>query len=315
MSVEGERLLRWVSESGRGSWRAFKDACEWVFAPPQHSGAVAAPTARIAGQLSDLGHVEFDWDSRVWAVTAPTLVTLPAAGMTAVLTGARTEVFHTLLERLREGDFPFGVDIGHRDAAIDPVPAVFVSVDEWEALEAVAEELNGSVVVRGADRLAAALPPLQAYLQLLKPFPVAPEAVIDRFHGGTRDWEPAARVSGDGLYRTRDRIRGTTFRLVREGIPYKVDRAIGIYAELARCDESVLAYVPRGQTGELCVDVTVPMPTLHARAAAMCIGLLPDESALEGVGTVFKYYNVPRAVAEDIAASLQQPLPIHEWSA
>jgi hypothetical protein len=284
-----------VSERGSGSWDEFRDTYRWAIPDAQVAGAGA-----FMRTLSTLAHVEMDWDAGVWAA-APTVVTLlPSAGGHGLVTGARTGRLRAVLaDGLDEAPHVFALFCRQEDAP----DVCFMACDSEADLSALAVELGVPFEYSVADRLASLLPPLDAMLAERVSTPGVPDLGVDRLDVLADRWRPVESDSEPGLYRYE--YRGRELRWVdREGRPHRVDLALGVYCELRRHGQSdVLHWVELSVNGTLSVPLRAPLPVLQARAATMCSGLAPERHA-----GVLRYENVPRTIAEAIAASLDQQL-------
>lgn len=126
---------------------------------------------------------------------------------------------------------------------------------------------------------------------------------MKRFDPLALRWAPVESDREPGLYEY-DVVGRPAFRLLdRDGAVYAPDMVTGIYAALSRWGTNVLRYAPDSVNGTLRAPLRAPLPTLQARAAALCSGLapLPQDDELA-------YWNVPRPIAERIARSVDQSL-------
>src|SRR5450759_3288708 len=93
-----DRLLRFVSEKGCGSWQEFKDAFDFVFMSSDDPAHKAWIKAR---DFSALGHLEIRWgENSSWCATPPVLTMLPRSGGRGFITGARTGHFEAHLREI-----------------------------------------------------------------------------------------------------------------------------------------------------------------------------------------------------------------------
>jgi hypothetical protein len=297
-----ELMLEWVSERGSGSWELFKDAQAWLFGAATAGGDQLSPS-RTMQAFSLLGHLEMDWGARSWAAAPPVLTLLPSAGARALLTGSRTRALVRALEQ--EALDAASIDAITARYPQDSAPdAFFVGASDEGDIERLAAELGVAYEFSVSERLSRLLPSLDSYLGH------ATEASPPRGYGIERYNHLALRFSqvdtdhDPGLYRY-DVYGRPQFRLRGNGELLAVEMSIGIYAELRRRGANYLEYESGEINGTLSVPVNAPLPVLHARAAALCSGLMP---ALERSRWRLNYINVPRLLAERIAASLDQQL-------
>lgn len=294
-------LLEWTSECGEGSWQRFRDAHEWLF-----EGATSTtwrPTPSFSARtLSMLGHLEIDWQAGAWASCAPVLTLLPSAGAHALLTGGRTRALHDLLEDIIWDEDAEDFYL-HEQPQRDAPTALLISGKDESAIEGLAGQLNIPYELSVSERLSRALPTLDSYLALSRSTPAAKGYGVEHFDLQTLTWASSDSDREPGLYRY-DVVGPPTFRLLDDdGCFYDLDLATGIYAALSRWGENVLRYQAESVNGTLVVPIGAPLPTLQARAAALCSGLAPPRRA-----RALTYWNVPLETAELIARSLDQTL-------
>lgn len=135
---------------------------------------------------------------------------------------------------------------------------------------------------------------------------------LEQYSLDRREYEPAGRPQGDGLYRLKQREGKRVCQVRRNGEWYETSHEEGVYSvlESRNPEADVLRWLPekdcgRERFGTLYVDWGYPLPDLHRRMAVMCSGLAPRINAhAENLA----YDNVPKAVAIKIANSLGQHL-------
>ena len=145
--------------------------------------------------------------------------------------------------------------------------------------------------------------------------PAAPPSqqnmTLEQFNPATLLFSPVdpAGHHPPGLYRLH--TLGRRGHLLRRADGWRhCDLPSGVFLELARRPRSALQWrteIGRGRAeyGQLFVDLGAPLPSQHMRALALCSGLLPRFSTSARTAI---YDNVPREVAERVAASLHQHL-------
>jgi hypothetical protein len=301
MTDHHDLLLEWASERGCGSWQGFRAAHEW--ARPARSRPAWETPGFFARQLSALGHIEIDWRAGSWAAAPPVLTLLPRAGAHALLTGGRTRA---LLDRLQEllakrNDL-FALQPQKQTAAPS---AHLIACESEVSIRELAKELDIDFTHSVSTQIAELLPPLEAYLRLARSTRGVNRFGVSLLDEETLEWRDVDDGEERGLYQY-EVPHGFEFRLVvSEEEIYAVDKAIGIYAALARWGRNRLRYMPTSVNGELIVPLSAPLPTLTARAAVLCSGLAPEKRA-----EVLVYVNVPRETAVAIARSLDQSLEV-----
>ncbi|HEV7529724.1 MAG TPA: hypothetical protein VGO29_12580 [Solirubrobacteraceae bacterium] len=287
-----EQLLHWTAERGSGTLADFESAHAWATGEE-------VPALRTLRVMSALGHLEVDWPGARWGAVRPTVTLLPDAAGYGLVVGARTARLTTSLNSLEEPDI--FVDLRTQHAAPD---ACFVASDSEQALERLASQFELPFAHSVAGRLADVLPPLDA---MLRPYLEPPMAIyygVERFDLD----ENFVRVDGDtdpGLY-LYDVAGPRRMQFADDdGARYKVDLAVGTWAEARRLGAADLLYwQPDGTNGTLFAPWMLPLPVLHARASALCSGLRPGWN---DHGDII-YVNVPEWLAVRIAESLEQEL-------
>jgi hypothetical protein len=298
--MNNDLLLEWASERGAGSWQQLRDAHEWILNAYPGNESWRPSAGFSARVLTTLGHIEIDWQHDCWTATPPLLTILPSAGAHALLTGARTRL---LTDRLSEAvtDDP--------DLFVSPFrqrlapTAILIACEDETNIEALAAILEIGYEVSVSERLSNLLPELDSYLALATAMPAPRGYGVSRLDLSTLEWLDTESDREPGLY-GYDAYGRPTYRLVAEGEKiFEVDLAIGVWAALSRWGENRLSYRLDAVNGTLVVPSGAPLPTLHARTAALCSGLAPGRTS----GSLW-YRNVPRHVAERIARALDQTL-------
>jgi hypothetical protein len=298
--VNNDLLLEWASERGEGSWQQLRDAQEWILsAYPSNDNWQPTP-GFSARMLATLGHLEVDWTNGRWTATPPLLTLLPSAGAHALLTGARTR---WLFDRLSE------VTKDDRDLYVLPVSqrlaptAILIACADETNIESLAKVLGIGYEFSVSERLSGLLPELDSYLALAPVMPAPRGYGVARFNVATLAWQDADTDSRPGFYRYEAYGR-PIYRLIDdEHAVHEVDLAIGAWAALSRWGENRLSFKEDVVNGTLVVPIGTPLPTLHARTAALCSGLAPGR-----VDGFLWYRNVPRHIGVRIARSVDQTL-------
>jgi|GEM_PF-1588410 hypothetical protein len=307
----GGTLLRWLSESRSGKASALRDgvrsqAQAWGLELKEH-----ADWDWMRKAVS-LGFIDVDLRADRWSVAPPVLTRLPHADGLALLTGARTAQTSARIEKAAR-EWMELIIIPHRpEAGEAPLPDTFLFQYEGpRTLQHAAELLGARYVPCAALQL----------MDLLPQAAVGPESAppggstansLENYQLRLRRFVPVEKDDEDGLYRWRGADYARLTRVRRNGVFYAVERETGIYLELARHRTCAMRWRPeagkgRAGVGRLFVDRYAPLPALHERAAVMCSGFPP----LVGKQAQTRSYdNVPRVLAEAIAASLQQNLEI-----
>jgi hypothetical protein len=294
-------LAEWVSEQGSGSLLSFRQAHDWLLSSA-HGNDQTVTANHTAGTMAVLAHIEIDWVRSRWCAAPPVLTILPFAGGRSLLTGARTRA---LLGALDEETSEIAtMNVMSAPYAQPQAPSAIYLVSESESdIEQLAIRLGISYEFSVADRLSRLLPSLTSNGTASPGGPLARGFQVDKLRVDGLEWLAVESVETPGLYRYNLYGR-PDFRYVDlAGRSFAVDKATGTYLELSRNRHRVLAFREDGVNGTLIVPVRAPLPTLQARAAALCSGLAPtyDRRTL-----AMHFVNVPSSIAERIASSLEQ---------
>jgi len=300
-----DRLVRWMSEKGQGTWREFQEAHAWVNEDVP-GDKKAWWTAR---DLQDLAYVEFAWgEDRRWSMAPPVLLALPQSDGLAYLAGARPR---TLLSAL--GGDPDCYPIAAAQGPDGP-HGVFVALDRYGDGDALATRLGIAFQFAAAEMLADVLPSLADLVGGGVEKRIPPGFDLERFDDNVLRWAPCPEDSDDVLIQSgfyRARAHGSMeFRLVMPGAQaISCTPAVGIYEVLRWTEKQVVIY--DAVKAQLSVPRAVGLPALHARVATLSSGLLPQliaHRADRHAEDLFfhRYENVSAEVAAAIMGSLQQ---------
>lgn len=296
MSVSaGDELLRWVSESGSGSWDRLRDVCAFV---AQKHHLQVRPWVLASG-LAALGHLDIDWRTRSWSVAPPALNVVPGLGLCVVLTGSRPHYLDRRFDSATDD-----LDVFPFDIPQSPWPAARLAKCASLALvHQVAHALGARVVIDPAANLVAAMRPIDE-----EPIELAPEPSLDdaqRFDPGDLCWRPATdRVPG--LYRVDLHGRPVYRQRLEDGTWLAVDLPVGQFLAL-RGKRRVLRWrePKEGKPSALEVEKGLALPLLAERATTVSSGL-----AAQSDGGWWRYPNVPKPIATTIAGVLLQELQV-----
>ncbi|MBT2489114.1 hypothetical protein J7E96_11390 [Streptomyces sp. ISL-96] len=321
-----DELLLWCSERGAGSLDAFRDTYAWLEKGRQGS---SAPDWRIAlYNLQVLGHVEVDWEARIWSVTPPVLTTMPNSGGHALLVGQRPLWLMQRLERLHEDPDSDIATLAQSVVLLSPLrqaggPSVrMVTLADPEDCRALCEALGIAFEDRAADQLALRLPRFQEMLTergvQRGPGGIEPQKMSEGGNDIWTDIEGPGEPPLHGAYRyQRYNTHRYIYWLGMSG--FIADKRTVVYAELARAERWVLRY--NAQRRELYAPRRMQLPHLHARAAVLRSGMLPQLTALNPQVALdqqpnrerksyVKYVNIDEPFARQVAKSLYQKLQL-----
>lgn len=294
-------LLEWVSEQGSGSLLSFRQAHDWLLTSEE--GNDHAITAnRTAATMAVLAHMEIDWVRSRWSAAPPVLTILPFAGGRSLLTGARTRALVYALDEETAETATMSVMWAPYSQRRGPSAIYLVSESETD-IEQLAARLGIRYEFSVADRLSRLLPSLTTNAKTSPGGPLARGFQVDKLQIDTFEWITVESVETPGLYRYNLYGRPDFRYLDLGGRSIAADLATGTYLELSRTGRKVLAFREDAVNGTLIVPMGAPLPTLHARAAALCSGLAPT---FDPDTRSMQYQNVPPSIAERIASSLNQ---------
>ncbi|MZE80342.1 hypothetical protein [Streptomyces xinghaiensis] len=311
MTDTGNLLLRWASELGSGTVTDLKKGAAWL-ARSNGLEVEFGAAGRWIRDCQSLGHLDVDWKAGRWSVAPSALTRLPSADGLAAVVGSRTAFADERLANAEAEELSvIRVPSSLPDTDI-PVPDTWlVQYDDPSVLPGKAGMLGAVYTECFAIQAAAMLPELRLGR------PSAPPAygrAVERYDQDSVPpvFVPAPKHEGDGLYRFRQADHRRICTIKRGGDWYETSQERGIYLELARLggDGAPIRWYPergagRERMGRLVVDWGTPLPDLQRRVAVMCTAL-PPEFGMTAKTVI--YHNVPRAVAERIAASLSQRL-------
>jgi hypothetical protein len=285
----GDDILRWASENGNGRWVHLSEAIAHTMAIRNQKDV---RSWILASDLSDLGHMDVDWDAGTWSASPPCLVVSRGLGLCAYLTGWRTSMLLSRFEAAADDldIFPFEVPQGQGPKAI------FAKCSSVEAIEGLAARLRVPVVYDPCKRLAELIRFNARPRRLGAPPP--PDEELARFEPGGLRWISVSTASQTGLYRFELHGR-KTFRLFDSGEWYIVDRSEGQLQVLAGRDDVVRWHAPSADGSSpraMSVHFAVSLPPLVTRAAVSASGLLPLRR-----GGRLVYINVARDAAATLA--------------
>lgn len=276
-------------------------------------------TVRI---LDSLGICEFDFDRRMVYMCRPGLVLLPSSGLPrAALVGARTPgLIQKLKLAVRERRSKAALHYFHNNAANAVIPDSYcIEAIDMAAIQDIADRAGVSFeselpAAWELANMSASLAELSAALKFEGRMPLNWKCRVfstERLMFSIFNGEP----SGTFLAEYRNPVsQQRLHRFWRADAAAEVSRDWSRYLYLHESGCNVLLYDERFQ--KLAVPVTVPLPCLLARAAALCTACPPKQVTAnsKGVETIppshplHLYSGVPPAIAELIAEKLGQKL-------
>ncbi|WP_298207541.1 hypothetical protein [Ferrimicrobium sp.] len=270
----GDLILEWCSLKGSGSRHSFEVACRSVLGP------LVRPL-QLLHELELSGHIEVDWShGGHWWIAPPVLSFLEGAGGNAVLLGARSPKTMSLLNHLKEiGDIRALTLVPQGPASPS---AVFVGVSSIAALTAAAQVIGAEPKTTVRLEYKDALILLEEAVAAGKSEFAFSGIQAKKLNVATLCFEPCEVRFGNwmpGCYEQMSYGMHKYLYVDDQGVLYNVDRWIAVHAEINRVRGSgfgapnPLSWSLESQS--LFCDARAQLPTMWARAAVMCTGLLP----------------------------------------
>lgn len=307
IGTAGDDVLRWASEYQAGTWRALNEAAAHAL------GSRSVQSLRpwqLASDMSDLGHIDIDWEKGRWSAAPPCIVVARGMGLCAYLAGWRNS---RLLKRYEDAAdsldvYPFEVRMGQAPTT------VYAKCASVQAVHELAAKLEVPAVFDPASALAELVTVTEIDARPGAPPPADED--VDLFDEVTLQWVPAEPPYVDkGLYRYELHGR-KTFRLRTDADWSIVDRAAGQLAMLAGRSD-VIRWHPADRHNRtprvMTVHAAVTLPPIAERAAVSASGLLPHRHQSKRI-----YRNVSIHLARRLAEGLGLTLhvedePIATW--
>jgi len=318
-------LIYAMSTKGSMKLEQFNDLFRHVYLPigNENEEQIDIDARRQAVRVLDsLGYCEFDFDNRTVFMCRPALVLLPSFGTpNALLVGARTpQLVNSIKEAVRERRKKAVLKhVTHSGEHAGIPTAIYIKATDKGLLQEIAEQADIAcdLELPAAWRLAGM------------------SATLDEIQGTLRfekreepDWDKktfikerlmfSSYLTDEGIQTLtvyRNPVTRQLYHLLwNNGSAAEIGRDWGRYAVLAHNGTNVLMYDK--ERFELAVPVTVPLPCLLARAAALCSGIPPYSaiSCIERIGSIPPnhpyqvYSDVPPKIAGMIASKTNQKL-------
>ena len=297
-------LLRWVSETGSGSWRHLRDAAAYL----TRTHELGLRPWQLAVPLTWLGHVDIDWKEQRWSVAPPAVALSPGMGLCAYLVGARPSRMVERFEKATEDLNVYPFSLPQNDAPA----ALLAKCSSVAVAEEVAHRLRVPLIFDPARGIVEELPGV-ALDKASASSPIPIEDDLERFDPINGRWGEVMGRDEEGLYRL-DLYGRSMHRLRRGDDWYSVDKATGQILVLKGRSDLLFWCRPSSDfrvPSTLEVVDWLGLPPLAERAAVASSGLVPDRSGNRRV-----YRNVTRSTATTIAERLDLPLTVeHKPSA
>ena len=267
-------ILEWCSLKGTGTRGSFEQACHSVLGP-------SARPSQLLHELELSGHVEVDWvDSGRWWVAPTVLSFVEGSGGNAVLLGAKSPETMSVLKQLEaNGDI----------RALTVVPqgggsptAIFIGVSSIAELVAAGQAIGATTKTTVRLEYKDALVSLETAVAAGTSEYTSSGIQAKRLNVAALRFEPREVRFGywtPGCYEQMSYGMRRYLYVDDEGGLHNVDRWIAVHAEINRTmglasdAPNPLSWSPESLS--LFCDARAQLPTMWARAAVMCTGLLP----------------------------------------
>jgi len=279
---EGDHLLRWASEVEAANWSKFRDTAGYVASAHQ----IRQQPWVFAHRMSSLGHIDVDWSQSVWSVAPPVLSVSEGMGLVSLLTGWRPG---SLTLRLRRWNEEGVMKVRYIRQRRDPT-AVFIVHPTLDHLRHAAAQIGAKVSFRPSSQLVDLIELQQLDASTMASAPMSDED-LQYFEPTDLRWNETPHRDSEGLY-SFDLYGRREFRLLKDGVWHKVDRATGQLSVLAGRGD-IVSWHPQSPDCSTPRALTIPkglsLPVVAERAAVAACGLLPAV-----VGDRMAYRNVSR---------------------
>jgi len=318
-------LIYAMSTKGSMKLEQFNEMFRHVYLPigSENEEQIDIDARRQAIRMLDsLGYCEFDFDNRVVFMCRPALVLLPSFGLpNALLVGARTpRLVNSIKEAIRaKRKKAILKPFRHSEVYAGIPPAICIEATDKGLLRDIAEKVDIACDVESpaAWKLAVMSASLYEILGTLR-FEEREELDWGK-KTFIKEWLMFSKYSAEEGSQTLAEYRHPDTRQLyhwiwNNGSAAEISRDWGRYAALANAGNNILMYDRK--RFELAVPVTVPLPCLLARAAALCSGI-PPYSAISCKQRTSNippqhpyqvYSDVPPRVAGMIASKVNQKL-------
>jgi hypothetical protein len=261
-----ELLLEWMTHVGSGRWSAFRDAAAELSGTEDDDLQNLCRSLRIT--LSDLGHADFfvEGTSR-WYVRRPALLGLLSRDG-AVLSGGRTRrLVSSVTDAASEAGIPTtAVDLGGGVSQIQ-VPATPAKVAD------LARALGIEYVPAATNAISSRLTPVR---RLMEQAPACAEPVnwaVRSWSFDSKEWVEGRLRKTAREYSSRHGVRRFMVE-VGHGELREIEKREAIYAAALLRSWRILNY--NAAERRLRAPLSAPLPDLHARAACLAGGSLPQ---------------------------------------
>jgi hypothetical protein len=301
----GDELLRWVSESGSGTWEQLRRTSKYLM--ERHK--LNRRDSLLASNLSKLGHLEIDWTNSRWSVVKPTINVIPGMGLIVVMSGSRPQIVEDRFERATDDVLDvFALPLFFQS---DEYPHVrMLKCGSLNEAESIAKEIRARFVVDPSSRLAKSMISLEELG--LRPAAEPHKIEFDGmkvFDHDARSWRSISSSNScrvvDGLFEVPG--WGRQRYLLRRGNRwFQIDKSYGLFHEYQRIGRNNVMHYRRqteSQPSFLHVDKDVVLPILAERTLVMCSGLAP-----RSINQKTTYLNVPKHIASYVASKLGQEI-------
>lgn len=262
MMLDFDTLLEYFSCIKTGSWNSFKQSINNI-----NYNEIELNHSRIKQMYSRLGHIEFIFDDKSYfCVAKPALAVIPNTNK-AVLCGARTRKFLSLLKN--------ACNINNIELTEYPnnnAPAVILLTFNNDAQK---RKINDFVPVINnfSKKVLSLLPSLDSYIENLADIDFfQPENYGLQVYNANKKIFTSCNSFSDGLYRMQSFTKDRYFLYLKNAWK-EIDRTYGILKalQIASC-KNIFLY----KNNAFCVNNRVQIPELADRALTMFSGYNPE---------------------------------------
>jgi hypothetical protein len=305
----GDEVLQWASELGSGRWDTLQEGILHVC--KKHKLNIRPWV--LVSQLSNLGHLDMDWDAQKWSIAKPALNIVPGLGLCAILTGSRP---HFLLELFNDAAnirdvYPIP-DLQqpknkYNGTPIAPSP-VIIKCNTLETAKAVASKAKIDLIINPAESLSNVLPDFSA----ITGNRASPSGNLERewFCPRTLGWKDSTGNPLRGLHKI-DIANSPEYRWMDGEVWWHTDLPAGQFLAMKDVEKTVFKWSEgtpnRGVANRFEMLKELRLPSLAMRTATICDGFLPEEAADR---EHIRFLNVPLRVAKRIAHSVGHEVTI-----
>lgn len=319
-------LIYALSSMGQVSFSKYNELFKTLYRPESDDEAEIDHRSLICRMLDSLGYFEFDLDARKVFMCPPALVMMPTSGLPRLLlTGARTPSLITKVKAAIR-DKRDMVRVSRQSQARDWLnlpDAIFLEAADIDSVRDVANssgvffspgEPAGWEMVTSSD----AIDDIEARLAFMPRQDINWEKRVFDTENLRFTFPKGNTLYDNSLVEyTHPFTHQKMHWLWRGTAASETNRDWGRYLALKYCSKNIVIYDESNQY--LGVPLTVPIPKILARAAALCSGKAPSirridctEPSIKNDSLFYIYREVPGIVAKMIAHKTGQKIVLRK---